>query len=189
MDEFFQYLSELYPLSDELKAALVGRVQKETYRKNRPLLNAGNFCDWIAFIETGLVKVCYDTPGGEEKIISFAKTGEMTCSIKSFTNNQLSKLAIISLDETIIRKIRKIELEAICERFSEFNIHLRKIIASQSGLIEEYSIFQALTAKEKMQMLREEKEWMLKDKRLKAYMISNYLGIDQATFSRLKYGN
>jgi hypothetical protein len=51
MDEFFQYLAMLHPLSDELKAALVGRVHKETFRKNRPLLSVGDKGDWIAFIE------------------------------------------------------------------------------------------------------------------------------------------
>ena len=188
MDEFFRYLSALHPLSDELKAALVGRMHKEAYRKNRPLLSVGDACDWIAFIEKGLVKLCYDIPGGHERIISFVRAGEVTCAIKSFTSNVASKVIIVSMEETVVRKIRKIELEAIAEKYLAFNIHLRKIIEGQSILLEDHYLLLTLPARNRLMHLKEEGSWMLSDKRIKNYLLADYLGVDKATFSRWRSG-
>lgn len=186
MDELFQYLESLYPLSPELRAALVTRIPKETHRKNKTILHTGHFCDWIAFIEKGLVKVCYDRPDGDERIISFQRTGEVVCAIKSFTANAASKVSMISMDETVIRKIRKIELESICEKHPAFNIHVRKIIEAQTFLLEDHYLLLALPARERLKCLKNESSWMLKDKRIKNYNVADYLGVDKATFSRWK---
>jgi CRP-like cAMP-binding protein len=188
MDEFFQYLSSLHPLSDELKGALVGRIHKETFRKHRTILSTGHFCDWIAFIEKGMVRVCYDIPGGDERIISFVRAGEVACAVKSFTANVASRVSIVSMDETVVRKIRKIELEAICEKHPAFNIHVRKIIEGQSFLLEDHYLLLTLPARDRLKHLGSELAWMLGDRRIKNYMVADYLGVDKATYSRWRNG-
>lgn len=189
MDELFHYLDTLYPLSPELRATLVTRTHKEVHRKNRTVLYSGHICDWIAFIEKGLVKVCYDIPGGDERIVSFHKEGEIVCAVKSFISAEPSKYSIVSMDETIIRKIRKTELEAVCEKHPSFNVHLRKIIEKQSLLLDDHYISLTLTAKERLTNLKHGKVWILDDKRIKDYAIADYLGIDKATFSRYRNGH
>ncbi len=188
MDELFHYLECLYPLAPDLRAALVTRTQKETHRKNKTILSAGQFCDWIGFIERGLVKVCYDIPGGDERIITIHRDQEIACAIKSYNSNLPSKVSMVAIDETIIRKIRKIEVEAICEKYPSFNIHMRKIIESQSILIEDHYLLLTLPARDRLVKLKEEHAWMMNDKRLKNYMIADYLGVDKATFSRFRNG-
>jgi CRP-like cAMP-binding protein len=185
MEDFFQYLAALHPLSDELRASLVTRTQKEIHRKNKTILSAGQFCDWFGFIESGLVKVCYDIPGGDERIIAIHRLHEIVCGIKSYNTNLASKLSIVALDETVIRKIRRIEAESVCEKYPSFNIHLRKIIEMQSILIEDHYLLLTLPAKERLLKIREEEMWMLTDKRIRNYMIANYLGMEQSTFSKL----
>jgi CRP-like cAMP-binding protein len=184
MDEFFQYLSILHPLSDELKAALVGRMHKETYRKNRPLLRVGDAGDWIAFIEKGFAKLCYDIPGGHERIICFLKTGEMACSMTSYNSAAPSRLAIVSLDETIIRKISRRDAEFIAEKHPSFHTHLRRISEIQASQLETHYLLIAEPARDRLAKIPELCGWMLKDRRIKQYMIADYLGVDRATMSR-----
>jgi CRP-like cAMP-binding protein len=186
MDEFFQYLASLHRLSDELKAALVGSVHKETYRKNRPLLSVGDQGDWIAFIEKGFAKLCYDIPGGQERIICFLKPGEMACSMTSYYSSAPSRLAIVALEETVIRKLSRKDAEAIAEKHPFFHRHLRKITEIQAAQLETHHLLIAEPAKDRLAKLPELCGWMLKDRRIKQYMIADYLGVDQATISRWK---
>jgi CRP-like cAMP-binding protein len=186
MDELFQYLQTLYPLSIEMKATLINRFTKETHRKNKTLLSTGQCCDWMGFIEKGLVKVCYDIPGGEERVICFQRTGEMICGIKSLGEDIPSKVSILAMDETVIRKIRKVELIAICDRQPLFNIHLRKIIETQSALMEEHYLLLTLAPRDRLGKLKTEDAWFLRDHRIRGYMIAAYLGIDKATYSRFR---
>lgn len=184
MDELFQYLETLHPLSDELKAALVGRLHKETYRRNRPLLSIGQTCDWLAFIERGLAKLCYDIPGGRERIVCFLRPGEVACSISSFQDQQPSRFSIVPLDETVIRKLRKSEADSIASRHPNFHFHLRRITEVQAKHLELHYLLNTEHAKDRLSKLPELCGWMLKDKRIKQYMIADYLGIDHGTMSR-----
>lgn len=188
MDELFQYLDGLSPLSDELKAALVGRVHKETFRKNRPLLSVGDAGDWIAFIEKGFAKLCYDIPGGQERIICFLRSGEMACSMSSYHSSAPSRLAIVALEETVIRKLLRRDAEAVAERHPAFHVHLRKITERLSMQLEMHYLLLAEPARDRLAKLPELCGWMLKDRRIKQYMIADYLGVDRATVSRWKGG-
>ncbi len=188
MDELFAYLQSLFPFTPELQAALVNRWQKEAHRKHKTILSAGQICDWIGFIEKGMVRVCYDVPGGDERVISFQRAGEVVCAVNSFTGGQVAKISIVSMDETVLRKIRKVELEAVCEKYPSFNIHIRKIIEIQTGLLEEHYLLLTLPARERLEFLRKEQAWMLKDRRIRGYMVAGYLGVDRATFSRWRRG-
>ena len=186
MEELFIALESMYPLSDEIRAALVGRCHKFSYRKNVPLLRTGESCDWIAFIEKGLVKCCYDISGGPERIICFLRAGEIACATSSLHALAPSRLSIVALDETIIRKISRIEAEAVAEKFPVFHIHMRKITELQSSQLEQHYLLQAESARERLARIPSLCDWMLKDRRIKQYMIADYLGVDRATVSRWK---
>jgi CRP-like cAMP-binding protein len=188
MDELFQYLGTLHPLSDELKAALVGRTHKETYRKNRPLLSVGQPADWLAYIEKGLVKLCYDLPSGQERIICFLRAGEMACSTTSYHSHTPSRLAIVALDETVIRKITRKDAEAVAEKHPLFHNHLRRITEYQSTQLESHYLLLAEPPRNRLAKLPNLCSWMLKDRRIKQYMIADYLGVDRATMSRWNGG-
>jgi CRP-like cAMP-binding protein len=189
MDELFHYLESLHPLTPELRAALVTRTQKETFRKNRPLLSTGQVCNWLAFIEKGFVKLCYDIPGGHERIICFLKTGEMASSITSYHSLIPSRLAIVALEDTTIRKISRLEAETVAEKHPSFHTHLRRITEQQSMQLESHYMLIAEPARDRLAKLPEHCGWMLKDRRIKQYMIADYLGVDRATMSRWNSSN
>ncbi len=184
MDALFQYLDSIQPLSIELKSALVGRVHLETYRKNRPLLRIGDTGNWLAYIEKGFVKQCYDTCGGQERIISFLRSGDIACSIGSYHTASPSRIAIVALEDTAIRKIYRKDAEAIAQKHPVFHLHLRKITEGLLLQSELHFLLMAESPKERLSRLSQMCGWMLKDRRIKQYMIAEYLGVDQATLSR-----
>lgn len=188
MEELFQYLSKLAPLSTELQCALVTRTVKETHRAGKTLLAAGEICEWIAHVECGLLKVGYDIPGGDERIVQFARAGEPVFSVGSFITGQPSKMSVVSIEKCVIRKIYKAEIDSVITKYPTFHVHLRKIIEGHTQLLEDHYLIHTLSARERYLKLIETKSWMLADKRIKDYMMADYLGIGRGTLSRFRNG-
>jgi CRP-like cAMP-binding protein len=188
MNELFQFLDAMHPLTPEIQAALVTRLRKETFRKNRPLLSVGQPCDWFAFIEKGLVKLCYDLNHDHERIMSFHRAGEMTSAIRSYNQGIPSRVSIIALDETIIWKLNRLESDAIAQRYPEFHTHIRRITELQTAIIEDHYLLLAEPHRHRLEILEQQHSWILKDRRIKKYMIADYIGIDKANFSKWRKG-
>ncbi|MEO8172440.1 MAG: Crp/Fnr family transcriptional regulator [Sediminibacterium sp.] len=188
MEELLAYFQSLHPLTPEIQSALLSRSTKEIHRKRKTLLYAGQFCDWVGFIEKGMIKTCYDITGGDERIISFAREGEIACAIKSYTSNTASRMSLVTMDNTIVWKIRKLELEDIAIRFPEFHIHLRRVVEVQMMLLEDHYLLLSLAPRKRLEQMEREQAWLLKDPRIWDYSVADYLGIDRATFSRWRKG-
>jgi CRP-like cAMP-binding protein len=188
MEDLFQYLLSLAPLPAELQAALVTRTFKETHRAGKTLLAAGEVCDWIGFVESGLVKVGYDIPGGDERIVQFARAGEAVFGVGSFTTGLPSKMSVVAIERSVIRKIYKSEVDDLISRFPAFHVHVRKVIEAHTQLIEDHYLVHLLPARERYLNLIKSGSWLLGDKRIKDYMIADYLGVGRGTFSRFRNG-
>ena len=188
MEKLFKFLGSLAALPPDLQAALVVRTLRETHRQRKTILSQGQVCDWIAFVESGLIKVCYDVPGGDERIVEFAKAGDVVFSSGSFIGQLPSKLAIVAVEESVIRKISKQTIDELTQKFPVFNTHIRKIIEGQTNALEEHYFLYLLSARERYYQLVKNKHWILTDERIKDFMVADYLGIGRGTFSRLKNG-
>ncbi len=186
MEELFRYLSSLAPLPADLQAALVTRTIKDSFRRNKPLLAVGQVCDWIGFVESGLVKIGYDIPGGEERIVQFAKAGDTVFGVGSFTMGLPSKMSLVAIEESVVRKIRRSEIDQLVGRMPGFHVHIRKIIETHTNILEEHYLLYMEPARERYYKLMGSNHWLLNDKRIKDYMLADYLGIDRATFSRFR---
>ena len=188
MDDLIKLLSDYYPLAPELLVALMQRFSKEVHRKNKRILEAGHVCDWIAYVEKGLVKVCYEPEEGIELVAGFHKEGDMIGFAKSYIANVPSHHGIQVIEETHLRKIRKVELDAICARFPVFYLHLLRILEAKYGRLEDHSNLLMEPARKRYPLIQHQEPWLLEDRRIKDYMLAAYLGIDKATLSRYRHG-
>ena len=71
MEKLLNMLGSWFPMAPELQVALMQRVKKEVHRKNKNILEAGDVCDWIAFIEKGICITFYEPENGAERILGF----------------------------------------------------------------------------------------------------------------------
>jgi len=188
MEELLQFLDDLHPLPPEVIASLLKRFTKEVHRKNKRILEAGHICDWIAFLEKGLVKVYYEPEEGTELVAAFHKEGDVIGPLNSFFGNTPSVLGIQVIAETHLRKIRKTELASICSRYPIFYLHLLKILDAKYTKLEGHTQLLMEPAKKRLPLVQKNEPWLLKDTRIKDYMLAAYLGIDKATFSRFRNG-
>ncbi len=189
MEELLKLLESFHPVAQELQIFLLHHLPKETHRANKNILDDGQVCDWIAFVERGLLKIYYECEDMSERIVWFHKEGEVIGSMKSYYSGQPSKLTIRTMEETVIRKIKKTDLEGLMQKFPEFNINARRITEQYYSRSEDHVILLAMPPKERYKKLQEEYPWILADPRVKDYMVAAYLGIDKATLSRYRNGN
>lgn len=188
MEELLKLLEIFHPVATELQIFLLHHLPKEIHRANKNILEEGQVCDWVAFVEKGLLKIYYECEDMSERIVWFHKEADVIGSMKSFYREEPSKLTIRTLEETHIRKIRKSELNALYEKFPEFNINGRRITEEYYSLSEDHVILLAMPPKEKFNKLKADYPWILDDPRIKDYMLAAYLGIDRTTLSKYRNG-
>lgn len=188
MEEFIKLLASFHPLAPELQVILLHSLPREIHRTNKTLLEEGQVCDWVAFIEKGLLSAYYELEDESERIVWFHKEGDVTGSMKSYYSGAPSRLTIRTMEETHIRKIRKTELNMLYEKFPEFNINGRKIAEEYYSRSEDHLILLGMPAIHRYKKLEKENPWILNDPRIKEYMLASYLSIDRTTLSRYRNG-
>ncbi|MDP2421445.1 Crp/Fnr family transcriptional regulator [Sediminibacterium sp.] len=188
MEELLKLLESFHPVDPQLQIFLLHHLPKETHRANKAILEEGQVCDWIAFIEKGLLKIYYECEDMSERIVWFHKEGDVMGSMKSYYSGSPSKLTIRTMEETVLRRIKRTELEDLMQKFPDFNINARRITENYYSMSEDHVILLAMPPKERFKKIQEEYPWILKDPRIKDYMVAAYLGMDKATLSRYRRG-
>ncbi len=101
MDLLINKIKTYVPLSVEDEKVIHGLFHKKELKKGEHLLEAGNVCRHIIFIETGLVRY-YINNDGEEKTNYFNKENEFVCDYMSFLPQIPSYVNIQALEDTTI---------------------------------------------------------------------------------------
>lgn len=186
MEELLKLLETFHPVDPQLQLFLLHNLPKETHRANKVVLNEGQVCDWIAYVEKGLLKIYYDYDDGSERIVWFHKEGDIIGSMKSYFTGNPSKLIIRAMEETHLRKIKKPELEALMHKFPGFYINALRVTEQYYARSEDHVILLSMPPKNRFLKLKSDYPWMLTDKRIKDYMLADYLSISKATLSRFR---
>lgn len=188
MEELLKLLETFHPVDPQLQLFLLHNLPAETHRANKPILKEGDVGDWIAFVEKGLVKIYYRCQDGSERIVWFHKEGDIIGSMKSYYSNQPSKLIIEVMEETIIRKIKKVQLEELMRKFPGFYINALRVTELYYAISEDHVILLAMPPLERFLKLQTDYPWMLHDPRIRDYMLADYLSISKATLSKFRNG-
>lgn len=186
MEDLLKLLESFFPVDPQLQIYLLHHLPKEVHRANKTLLHEGDVCDWVAYVEKGLLKIYYELEDGTERIIWFQKDGDIIGSMKSYFTGECSKLSIRTMEETHLRKIKKSDLESLYQKYPSFNVNARRITEEYYSRNEDHAILLAMPPKERFKKLESEYPWIVQDPRIKDYMLAGYLGIDKTTLSKYR---
>lgn len=185
MEQLFEYLSAIHPLSEGLKEALIQRLVPIALPKKSYLLRKGQVCKYISFVSKGLVRCFYLR---EEREISswFMKEGDVIISVESFFKQQPSYESIQVLEDSELLSLRYEDLQQIYRDFPEFNFVGRVLTEKYYTLSEQrlYSL-RMQRASERYAHLMEHYPDIIR--RVPSTYISTYLGITLETLSRIKH--
>ncbi|MCB1146560.1 MAG: Crp/Fnr family transcriptional regulator [Leptospiraceae bacterium] len=184
MQAIRSYFDKLVKLNDLEFAEIVRVMKKVSLSKKEFLLNEGEVCDFVAFIEKGVFRYHHEIEG-EEKVIAFFFEREFVSNYRSFLTGQPSEYYIQALEESEIWIIRKADLMRLYDKFPKID-RLGRFIAER--------LFLAVTARldsflfsspeDRFQSLIKQNPALFE--RVPQYMIASFLGVTPESLSRIR---
>lgn len=184
MEQFFAHITAYHPLTEDAQDALYDCFEKVILSKNEYLLNEGQVCRNLYFLEKGALRGFYNLDG-KEITHWFGFENDFVTSFHSFITHEAAVENIQLLEGSILWAISKEKLTGLLDRFHEIERLMR--IAYEKYYIrleERYVNAQFKTARERYESLLQQTPYILD--RVPLGHIASYLGISQETLSRIR---
>lgn len=184
MEHLLSQIKNYHVLSNESQDALIDCFQKVIVYKNDYLLNEGNICRKLYFLEKGALRGFYNIEG-KEITHWFAFENDFVTSFHSFITGEASVENIQFIESSVLWAISKNELTGLLNRYHEIERLVR--IAYEKYYIrleERYVNAQFKTARELYENLLQQTPHILE--RVPLGYVASYLGISQETLSRIR---
>ena len=179
------FLKSLVGFSEEELEDILAHFQKENFTKNQALVEQGQICKKLYFVEKGIVRNYYLNPDGKEITQLFFGQGRFMTSLESFFQQSPSLYYIEVLEESIIHSISKEKLDLLFHRYHKME-RLGRLLSTEmlTKVVEKLNAIQFQTAQERYEyMLTEYPDITY---RVPLGMIASYLGMSQETLSRIR---
>jgi len=175
-------------LSDDERGYIASKLEHKTFKKNEVVLNSGEVCRTIYFVNKGCLRIYNTDAEGQQHNILFCPENWWCVDITSFSGQSPAFYSIQALEETQVFYISYAVLEQLyievpkLERFfriltqNGFNLYQRRVTSNLSKTAEErYSLFHKLYPK--------------LEQRIAQKQIASYLGITPVFLSMIRKRN
>jgi CRP-like cAMP-binding protein len=181
----FQKLEEKIGLTEEEKQLCKTFFIPKKLRKKQYLLQEGDVCKYLAFVEKGILRSYTIDEKGVEHIIQFAFEGWWISDQYSFLTGEPSAYTIDSLEDCELLLLTKPAEEQMLQRIPKFErffrillqnnlISLQSRIASSLSQTAEKRYHELITACPTL------------PQRIPQHMLASFLGITPETLSRIR---
>jgi CRP-like cAMP-binding protein len=185
MEEIIAKFSIFFPLSDDLINYLLSVVEAFDLRKYDYLLKNGQTCNYMYYLQEGLLRCYYLDGEGKSTSSWFMREGNFVTAVNSYYTGQPTREPIHALEDCQLLGIHRDHLDYAYLNFMEFNLPGRKLTEMYYVLADERAnLLRRLSATELYLHLKENEPWMLR--RVEEQYIASYMGIDRSTLSRIK---
>jgi CRP-like cAMP-binding protein len=178
-------INSLVSLNIEEWAQLLPFLESKTVKKNGYLLQEGQICDSIAFVNAGVLIYFKFLENGKEVTTDFAFKGEWVTDNQSRLNNSPSIINIKAIVPSEVLVLRNTDLPHLFERIPKIERLSRLLMEQAFTKFTRLSIdLQVLSARDRyIKMLKEYPEI---SQNVPLYHIANYLGIAPKSLSRIR---
>jgi CRP-like cAMP-binding protein len=182
----FQKFAEKINLADDEKELSRNFFIPKKLRKKQYLLQAGDVCKYIAFVEKGLLKLYSIDDKGHEHITQFAFEGWWISDLFSFLTGQPSEYHIDAMEDSELLLLSKQAEEEMLEKIPKLERYFRillqnNLVATQKRLASTLS----QTAEERYDEMLQACPSSLPH-RIPQHMLASFLGVTPETLSRIR---
>lgn len=184
MEQIRAYFNHFISLTDDEWADFAACIHREAHGKKKFILEEGQKCDYIAFIGEGIYRF-YHIREGVEEVTAFFFPGDFVTNYRSFLTGQPSEHFVESMDESIIYKIYRKDLNELYDRHKNIE-RLGRLIAENLYLsvTKRLDSFLHASPEQRYRELQSRNSRLLQE--VPQYMVASYLGVKPETLSRIR---
>lgn len=184
-DILISHIQNKVSLTEEEKTELQAFFSVKKLKKKQYLLQEGDVCKCLSFVNKGLLKSYFTDEKGGENINMFAFEGWWISDFKSFINQEKAVLNIDAVEETELLMITLEDYDKLMLKIPVMDRYFR-ILYQNSLVTKDYRLIasNSYTAEEKYLQLVQKNPEMIK--RVPHNLIASYLGLAPETISRIR---
>lgn len=184
-DQYFQNFNSKISLTQEEQELIKNYLTLKKLRKKQYLLQEGDVCKSVSFVEKGALRLYKVNEDGSEHIVQFALEGQFLTDLYSFLTNELSIYNIDAIEESelvLITKSASDELRKRSPKYQEFIFQATSEAYIQ--LEKRMTSVISLSLEERYKELTTNYPNIIQ--RLPQHMIASYMGLTPETLSRVR---
>lgn len=182
---FFKSLNEKISLTEEEEEIIKHYLTPKKLRKKQYLLQAGDICKTIAFVEKGALRAYSTDEKGYEHIIQFAVEGWTISDLYSFLTGEPSTYHIDALEDSELTLISKSAQEEILKRVPKYETYTRmQLTGAYLAMQKRVTSIISLPVEERYTDFINLYPQIAQ--RVPQHMIASYMGLKPETISRVR---
>lgn len=181
------FLLSLTPFSPDELQDIISNFEKETLSKNTMLIEQGQVCKKLYFVEKGMGRSFYLKEDGKEVTQWFFGVGKFMTSVDSFFQQSASLYYLETLEDSTVYSISKENMDILFSKYHKME-QLGRLVSIEmlTKVVNKLNAIQFQTARERYDyMLAEFPDISY---RVPLGHIASYLGMTQETLSRIRRG-
>src|SRR5689334_7607134 len=122
-ERYFQHFNTKVPLTEEEQELIKNYLTVKKLRRRQYLLQEGDVCKIVAFVEKGALRLYRINEDGTEHIVAFALEGSFMTDMYSFLTNEPSTYNIDAIEDSelvLISRSASDELRKLSSKYQEF---------------------------------------------------------------------
>lgn len=181
---FFRKLNEKVSLLPEEQEYIRQLLTLKKLRKRQYLLQEGDVCRSIAFVEKGALKAYLLDEKGSENITAFAFEGWTMADLYSFIREEPATLNIDAVEDSELVMISKSVHERLLLELPKYETYIRLLMTDAYIALQRRMAQMNHSSEERYRSFIE----IYPDisRRIPQHMIASYLGLSPETVSRLR---
>lgn len=154
-------------------------------RKKQYILNAGDICQYITFIEKGMLRSFTVDDEGSEHVVQFAIEGWWISDIGSFLSGDSALYNIEALEDSEVLNLTKPAMDDLMDQLPPLERYFRLLMQNNIVALQRRVIaYMSLSAEEKYLKLMDVCPDIIS--RAPQQYVASYLGITPETLSRIR---
>lgn len=182
---FFETLKSKADFSREDLAAIQKHLTPKKLRKKQYLLQEGDVCKFVAFVEKGVLRSYTIDEKGTERIIQFALEGWLISDLYSFLTAEPATYTIDAIEDCELVLISKNAHEELLRKLARYETWIRlEITGAYIALQKRLTSIISLSLEERYESFTSTYPHIVQ--RVPQHMIASYMGLTPETLSRVR---
>lgn len=184
-DLLLKSISEKTRITSAEEAKLKEFFIPKKIRKRQYVLNAGDVCQYITFVEKGMLRSFTVDDDGNEHVVQFAIEGWWISDVGSFISGNNALYNIEALEDSEVLNLTKQAMDDMMDQLPQLERYFRLLMQNNIIVLQRRVIaYMSLSAEEKYLKLMDVCPDIIS--RAPQQYVASYLGITPETLSRIR---